>query len=249
MSDDGGGEPDGLDENLRDRLVTIGKGAVSLVPLAGGPLAEIVGAVIPGQRADRIAAYLRALAGRVDAFERDVQRAIAENAVKVDLIEEGGFQAARATSAERIDRIVEAVSRGLCEDDVDVIRRKRLLVIFGELDDDEVALLNAYGRSYGGGDEEDPFDRIDRPEPTHMQSSRADMDRERLYDAGREHLLRLDLLKRNYGNVRRGQLPEFDASKGDFKHNVEVSYLGRMLLGEIGMKTPFDEEDEAERAG
>lgn len=245
MSDDQRTEPDGLDENFRDRLVTIGKGAASLVPLAGGPLAEIVGAVIPGQRADRIAAYLRALAAKVDAFERDTQRVIADNAVKVDLIEEGGFQAARATSAERLNQIVEAVSRGLREDDVDVIRRKRLLVLFGELDDDEVALLNAYGRSYGGGDE-DPFDRINRPEPTHMQSSRTDLDRERLYDAGREHLLRLDLLKRNYGNVRRGQLPEFDASKGDFKHSVEVSYLGRMLLGEIGLKTPFDQEDEAD---
>ncbi len=243
MSEHGQTEPDGLDDNLRDRLVVIAKGTVSLVPLAGGPLAEIVGAVIPGQRADRIAAYMRALAARVDSLDRDVQRAIAENAVKVDLIEEGGFQAARATSSERIGQIVEAVSRGLREDDADVIRRKRLLGLFGELDDDEVALLNAYGRSYGGGDE-DAFDRINRPEYVHMQSPRADIERDRLFEAGREHLLRLDLLERNYGNVRKGQLPEFDASKGDFKHSVEVSYLGRMLLGDIGLQTPFDQEDD-----
>jgi hypothetical protein len=232
---------DGLGENFRDRLVAIGKGAASFVPIAGGPLAEIVGAVIPGQRADRIVAYLRALSARFAALEADMQQAVAENATKIDLIEEGGFQAARATSTERIGQIVEAVARGLGENDTDVIRRKRLLVLFGELDDDEVALLNAYGRSYAGGDD-DAFERINRPDPTHMQSTRTDMDRERLYEAGREHLLRLDLLKRNYGSVRKGQLPDFDANKGDFKHIVEVSYLGRMLLSEIGLKIPFDDE-------
>lgn len=247
MSQDVDAASDGLDDNLRDRLVAIGKGAVSLVPLAGGPLAEIVGAVIPGQRADRIAAYLRALSARIAAFEIDVQQTLAKSAVKIDLIEEGGFQAARATSTERISQIVEAVGRGLEENEADVIRRKRLLVLFGELDDDEVTLLNAYGRSYGGADQ-DAFDRINRPDPVHMQSPRADVDRERLYEAGREHLLRLDLLERNYGSVRKGQLPDFDARIGDFKHTVEVSYLGRMLLAEIGLKSPFDMEDKAEEA-
>lgn len=242
MSEKADAGSDGLDDNLRDRLVAIGKGAVSLVPLAGGPLAEIVGAVIPGQRADRIAAYLRALSARFAAFEVAVQKTVTESAVKIALIEEGGFQAARATSTERINQIVEAVGRGLEENEADVIRRKRLLVLFGELDDDEIALLNAYGRSYGGADR-DAFDRINRPDPAHMQSARSDVDRERLYEAGREHLLRLGLLKRNYGSVKKGQLPDFDANKGDFKHTVEVSYLGRMLLSEIGLKTPFDVEE------
>src|SRR3546814_9874023 len=44
---------DGLDDNFRDKLVALGKAAAGLVPIAGGPLAEIVGAVVPGQRADR----------------------------------------------------------------------------------------------------------------------------------------------------------------------------------------------------
>lgn len=236
---------DGLDDDLRDRLVAIGKSAVSVVPIAGGPLAEIIGAVIPGQRADRIVAYLRELSERFAAFEASVQLAVAVNAVKIDLIEEGGFQAARATSKERIGYIVEAVCRGLKENDAEVIRRKRLLLLFGELDDDEVVLLNAYGRSYGYADPE-AFDRVQRPDPTHLQSARQDIDREHLYEAGEEHLLRVNLLKRNYGTVRKGQLPDFDARNGHFKHTVEVSYLGRMLLKEIGLITPFDEEGEAE---
>ena len=243
MDDTGGTNKDGLDEDIRDRMVAIGKGIISLVPFAGGPLAEIVGAVVPTQRADRIAAYLRALSNRVDAFEAATKNDLLSSKQKIDLIEEGGFQAARALSETRIEQIVEAVAAGISADEAEIIRRKRLLAILGELDDDEVNLLNAYGRSYGGGDE-NAWDAVNRPEPTHMQSSRADVDRDRLYEAGSAHLLRLGLIKKNYGNVRRGELPDFDANKGDFKHAVEIAYLGRMLLREIGMTPPFDDEDD-----
>lgn len=230
---------DGLDDEWRDKLVAIGKGAAGLIPMVGGPLAEIVGVVVPGQRVDRIAAYLRSLALRVNDLADEVKTNLASNAEKIDLIEEGGYQSARATSRQRIEQIVEAVSRGLSEDDADVIRRKRLLLILGELDEDEVNLLNAYGKSYAGADRQ-AFDQVHRPNPPHMQSTTAELDRDRLHQVGRENLLRLGLLKKNYGNVKKGQIPDFDASKGDFNHSVEVSYLGRMVLKEIGMQTPFD---------
>lgn len=233
---------DGLDDNLRDRLVAIGKGAAGAVPVAGGLIAEIVGSLIPGQRADRIASYLRSLAARVSDFEVALQQSIAANAEKIDLIEEGGFQSARATSKQRVEQISEAVARGLREEESDVIRRKRLLVLFGQLDEDEVALLNAYGRSYAGADR-NAFAAIQRPDYVHMQSPQSDIEKDRLYRAGTEHLLRLDLLQRNYGSVKKGQLPEFDSRAGTFKHTVEISFLGRLLLSEIGLPTPFDERN------
>jgi len=238
-----GPRPDGLDDDWRDRFVAIGKSAAGLVPIFGGPLAEIIGVVVPGQRADRIAAYLRALASRVDALAEEVRQGLHSNAEKIDLIEEGGYQAARATSPDRVEQIVEAVSRGLVEDDAHVVRRKRLLLIFGELDDDEVSLLNAYGRSYAGADR-DAFGKVNRPAPTHMRSSPDEIERNRLYELGTEHLLRLGLLKKNYGNVKKGELPEFDVRKGDFKHNIGISPLGRMILKEIGLPTPFDLQQE-----
>lgn len=230
---------DGLDDDLRDKLVAIGKGIAGAIPLAGGALAEVVGMVIPGQRADRIAFYLRALASRVEDLESEIQDGLASNPEKIDLVEEGGYQAARATSQERIDQIVEAVSRGLSEDDSDVVRRKRLLLVLGELDDDEVTLLNAYGRSYGGADRQ-AFDRVNRPDPPHLQSPPLVIDQNQLYEMGKRHLTGLGLLRKNYGNVKKGEVPEFDAREGDFKHRLEVSPLGRMLLREIGMETPFD---------
>lgn len=245
MSDQGPDAYDPLDDDYRDQLVAIGKGAVSLVPLIGGPLAEMIGVAIPNQRADRIASYVRQLGQRIDAMADEVKNGLEDNSAKLDLVVEGGYQSARAMSDERVGRIAEAVARGLAEDEADVVRRRRLLVIFGELDDDEVALLNAYGRSYAGGDRE-AFENINRPDPPHLQSPRRDLERSELYDLGREHLLRLGLLDRNFGNVKKGELPAFDARTGQFKHTLEVSFLGRLLLKEVGMATPFDLEEEDE---
>lgn len=239
MTDGDKPPPDSLDDGWRDKLVAIGKGVAGAIPLAGGVLAEVIGITIPGQRADRIATFIRALATRVDDLSDELRDGLASSAEKIDLIEEGGIQSSRATARERINQIVEAVSRGLSSDDADIVRRKRLLLILGELDDDEVSLLNAYGRSYAGADRQ-AFERVNRPDPPHLQSHALVIDQNQLYEAGKDHLVRLGILKKNYGNVRKGEIPEFDARKGDFKHNVEISYLGRLLLREIGMETPFD---------
>ena len=232
---------DGLDDNWVDKVVAATKGAAGLVPMFGGPLAEVIGVAIPRQRTDRIATYIRELSTRLDQMDADLRAGLASNSEKIDLIEEGGYQAARATSSERIDRIVEAVQRGLAEDDVDVIRRKRLLILLGELDDDELNLLNAYGDLYGGHDR-NAFDRVNRPDPIHMQSARDEIERNHLYNLGQAHLVRLGLLKKNYGSVRKGQVPEFDPRSGDFKHYIEVSALGRMLLTEVGLGVDLESE-------
>lgn len=236
---DGQANSDGLEDNYRDKLTAIGRAAAGSIPLAGGILAEVVGAVIPGQRADRITAYLRALTSRVEELEAEIRDGIVGNPEKIHLIEEGGLQSARATSPERIELIVEAVTRGLSAEDAEVIRRKRLLLILGELDDDEVNLLNAYGRSYAGSDRR-AFEQINRPDPPHLQSDPSVIDQNQLYELGKTHLIRLGLIKKNYGSIKKGVVPEFDPSHGDFKHRLEVSYLGRMLLREIGMPAPID---------
>lgn len=222
-------------------LVSVGKGAAGLIPMIGVPLAEIVGNVIPGQQADRVAKYLRALSERIEQLETTVQETLLQNPEKVDLIEEGGYQAARATSSERIEMIVEAVTRGLTLDDAELVRRKRLLSLLGELDEDEMVLLNAHGRAYGGGDDA-PFSDVKRPRSVYLNSSMHDIEQEQLYESGPNHLILMGLLRKNYGSVKRGEIPDFDAREGDFKHSVEISQLGRMLLKEVGMPTAFDLE-------
>ena len=79
---------------------------------------------------------------------------------------------------------------------------------------------------------------MNRPEPAHLGSSQTQLDKAQLYEAGKSRLLRLGLLQRNYGHVKRGEYPPFDARSGGFKSRIEISYLGRMLLREAGIDLP-----------
>jgi hypothetical protein len=232
-------ETDPLESQLRDELVAVGRAVANTIPLFGGAIGELLSVGVPKQRTERIVAYIRMLEARIANIEAQGRAEMLHDPEKLDLIEEGAFQSARATNERRIEQIVELVVKGLTASEADIVRRKRLATLLGELDDDEIALLNAYGRSYGGADRT-AFSQIQRPEPTHLGSSPEALESDRLYQAGKDHLLRLELLKRNYGSVKKGQLPEWDARAGDFKHNVEIAFLGRLLLKEIGMATPFD---------
>ena len=233
---------DDLDIHESDALAATGRALSGLIPMFGGVVGELITKVIPDQRTERIVAYVRNLNHRLDEIGERLE-AILQEPENVDLIEEGGFQAARATTDERINLIASLVAYGLAADDADVVRRKRLARLLGDLDNDEIALLDAYGQSYGGRGTRDPFEKVNRPKPSHMGSTVSEIDAEQLYEAGRDRLLRLGLLKKNYRNPPRGQAPSFDTRKGDYEHSIEVSYLGRLLLRFIGRPSPIDDED------
>jgi len=226
---------DDLDTNAKDRLVAATRGALSAVPFVGGLLGELVAEVIPGQRQQRIVSYLRLLEERIAAMESGEAKAALESPEKIDLIERGGYQAARATSAERIARIVEVVSRGLQTDEAEIIRRKRLIGLLGEIDEDEAAILAAFGHSYGVSNP-GAFEGIPRPGPPVLSAGPEVFEQNKLYDLGVEHLLRLGLLERRYSHVKKGELPDFDPKTGGFKGMLQVSFLGRMLLREMGIE-------------
>lgn len=143
---------DGLDDDRTDKLVAAGRAIASAVPMVGGVIGEIITQAIPAQRLDRIVTYMRSLNARLAALELDPDD-ILRNPESIDLIEEGGFQAARATTDERIEQIATIVANGLSAEEADDVRRKRLTRLLGQIDNDELLLLNAYGQSYGGGRE------------------------------------------------------------------------------------------------
>ena len=201
---------DQLDKNWLDNIALVTKAAASLVPVIGGPMAELITERIPRLRQDRIIEYLRQLNARLETLEKEKVEHILADVEKIDLIESGGFLAARATTSDRITKIAEIVFRGLREDEVDLIRRKRLLDLFGEIDDDEFLLLNAYGQSFPDL-RSNAWDSIDQPRPVTMGSSEEEIDRAELYNLGKQNLLRLGLLQRKYGHVKKGEYPPFDA--------------------------------------
>ncbi|MDR6853616.1 hypothetical protein J2Y54_003136 [Sphingomonas sp. BE123] len=230
---------DDLDNSARDHLVAITRGAVNAVPFVGGLLGELVTATIPRQRQDRIATYLRKVEERLATFEAAEAKAALQNPEKIDLIEAGGYLAVRATNAERIRQIADVVAHGLARDDADVIRRKRLLSLLGEIDDDEVAILSAYGQSYGGNAAA-AWEKIDRPTPAGLGGGRALVEENQLFELGTNHLLRLNLLERRF-NIKKGQVPELDPKTGLPKSSIQISYLGRMLLRSMGVNLPYED--------
>lgn len=228
-----------LQPNARDTIALVARTGVSLVPFAGPLLAEAIN-LIPGLRDERIVEYIEKLGARVDAMEEAAAKAAMANPHKLDLIERGGLQAARALSSERIDRIVEVVERGLKAVESEIIRRKRLLELLGEIDDDELAMLSAYGKAYVTHDWS-VFGELNRPEPLMMGDgdengkALALLEQNELFELGSRHLIRLGLLARRYTSPKKGQLPEFDYKTGGLKGRVDISFLGRMLLAEIGV--------------
>lgn len=230
---------DELDDDTRDHLVALTRGAANAVPFIGGLLGELITATIPQQRKDRIVRYLRELGARMEKLESGVAKSALQNPEKIDLIETGGYQSVRATSQDRIEQIAEVVANGLTADDADIVRRKRLLALLGEIDDDEVAILAAYGQSYASMNPQ-AWESIDRPSPPHLQAGREVIEASKLYDLGVNRLLRLDLLERRL-NLKKGQIPEFDNKTGMPKGPVQISYLGRMLLRSMDIELPFAE--------
>ena len=231
-------KPDQLDTNWLDHATTSVKLLGSLVPLIGGPLSVLIAETIPNQRLDRIVKYLRYIEERLANLEKKEIEGLLNDPERVDLVESGGYLAARSTSPDRLERIAEIVFRGLSKNDTNLIRRKRLLTLFGEIDDDQFLILNAYGKSLGRISSQ-VWETVDRPPPATLGSSQEQLENAALYEVGKQNLLRLGLLERKYDQVKKDSYPPFDPKSGGFKSRLEISHLGRMLLKEAGITLSF----------
>jgi len=120
-----------LDSNRRDRLVSIANSAAGVLPGVGTLISEVMTAIIPDLRLERMVAFLKQLDsevanihGRLDTFEQHLQ-----TEEGLDLLEEGCVQASRAVSADR-----------------------KLLNIYRELTDPEIIWLIYYSLNPVFGD-------------------------------------------------------------------------------------------------
>ena len=230
---------DELDRTWRDHLVTGTSSLAALIPVVGAPLAELLIGVLPQMREDRIVEYLRRVREKVDALEGNMESILTDKE-NIDLIETGGSMAARATTHKRIARIAEIVSRGLTSKETAAIRRKRLLVMFGEIDDDEFLLLKKYydvGPAILGERDASGLGATAYDEPSSQGASEEGIDKSTLYEAGKQHLLQLGLIERRYPDVEKGEYPPYDPEWGGFHHIVMISQLGVLLLREAGVKS------------
>jgi len=221
-----------LGSGASDRIAAALRGVAGVVPVVGSALAEIVTEIVPNQRLDRIETYLKLLGEEVSALDMYDASERMKRPDNVDLIEDGARQAARALTDERKRFIARAVAAGISADDRDKINEKRILGLLGELDDEEVLLLDAYNSN-----DHEKFRRL-RPEPAFIGSPADVIDRDALYEAAGTKLERLSLLEQKVRLDSKTKLPEFDTFTGRPKGYRQITRLGRLVLHRIGLSGP-----------
>lgn len=136
-----------IPEELRASGVDLGlsgaKAVLSLIPSAGGFFAELLGAVVPEQRADRFARYLAKLEAALSLLERRVTATDARNLgpQQVALFESGGTAAVRAYADSQLDRIAKLVADGMTADELEAERARQELHLIAELTDEDIVEL------------------------------------------------------------------------------------------------------------
>lgn len=220
-----------------DVAAIIGKGLLGAIPFVGPLAAEIVGAVIPNQRIDRIESLLKLLESKISEeakpkFEQNIY-----DPESIDLIEDALIQASRALSSERTEYIASLLKNSLTEDEVKHIEYKRLLSILGELNDLEVLILiskSIYRGQQGFEEFWDGHKGVLMPPTAHLGAEQEDIDKHTIYQSNELHLSNLGLLKPKFKKTKRGEIPEFDDKTGMIKaQGYEITSLGRLLLRSI----------------
>lgn len=132
---------DRLDSNRRDHVVATLRGAVSAVPLAGGSIAEAISAVVREQRIDRIVAYIRELAMRLDEIDRQIN---GDNPLTVDLLEDTVIQSSRALSEDRNRYLANVMAESTDVSPEQYEFNKKLIQILSELTDLDIEVLKGH---------------------------------------------------------------------------------------------------------
>lgn len=234
--EDGGERLPSLGTTGRDRIVAGARALAGVAPGIGSILSEVIGQLIPDQRQERLEAYVRILDERLQPLEQEALDKKLRKPEKIDLFEEGAFQAARSLSPERTEYIASTVFIGIAGEQKEEIEAKRLLKILAELEDDQIIILASHLEKNRTEEFRGKHADVLEPVGAHMQSSREELDKDTLQEAANLHMTRLGLLRLRFKRPKRGELPEFDERTGMIKaRGDDITRLGRLLLRYVGL--------------
>jgi len=219
-----------------EALIAILKATLGSVPLVGPFLAEAAGVTIPNLRIERLEKLAAFLAEQ--SYGQIIDSAHMQERLKdpkfLDLLEDGVAQAVRALSEDRLRRIAMFLFKGMSADEFDYITQKRMLALFGELNDAEVMILVCTAAA--DGKRQHPYNVLDAGK--HLSNGDLDpTDRSYLlsvYDSYIDHLIALRLL-------RDGDLSDLVRHQyGDQKMLIKrplyyiITPLGWLMLQHVG---------------
>ena len=230
-----------LDNRAVDYVLTAARAAVGPIPIVGPLVSELVGAVIPNQRVDRIAKFVAELERRLRELElaTRIMKQLNDESF-TDLLEEGFRQAARSLSDERRRYIASLICSNLSPASIRSVESRHLLRILDEINDIEIIWLRYYREPTmgGAGDFRQKHAEVLRPAFSTLSSSQDEFDKETLQESYKEHLSQLHLLAPRYKMDIKTSQPKFDSQSGKQKvRGYEITSLGNLLLREIGLGT------------
>ena len=226
-----------INNSATDLTVSIAKGIIGIAPVYGPLVAEIVGNLIPNQRIDRLADFVRTLDAKLATLDKTTVEAKLKAPEFIDLLEDGFMAAARALSKERREQIAALFHNSFAKEDLAAAQAKKLLQILSELNDNEIILLQFYAKL--ASPDRDAYrdahkDVIIGPR-AYIRAPPEVLDQAALHDAMKAHLSRLELIQPHFSTPP-GREPEFDNNTGMMKVSYwGITWLGRLLLRMIDL--------------
>lgn len=223
--------------NGADWAAILARLATGAIPFAGTFLGEMVTAIIPKQRIDRIAKFVNELNDTIEKMPSGIIQKLKENEDFIDLLEQSFIQATRARSDERRSYIVNLVHYGITDDAAKANDAKHLLGLLAELNDNEVIWLRYFhdqsmGERYNF--QETHKNVLQTITPT-MGSSKDELEQAALQASYKAHLERLSLIKHKIKTQDRAGTPEFNKDGTPKMMSSRTTALGNMLLESVGL--------------
>lgn len=228
-----------LNPSLTDHIVSGLKLGSNFIPIpgVGSVLSEIVGNIIPNQRIDRIADYVKILNSKIECISNDIIQKQLKNDQFIDLVEESFIQASRAISTDRKEYFAEIIKNGISQEEIELIHSKHLMKILSELNDAEIIWLKYYLRSQADYENnfEEKNNEILAPIPVSKNTTAKEWNKSAIQNSYKDHLLRLQLVEKKIKLDRKTKMPEYDNSGKIKTEPTRITQLGRLLLQQIGL--------------
>lgn len=142
-----------LETNKEDMMALFVKSLFGIVPF-GSPIAEVITAVIPHQKLERLVDFVQLLNYKIKSAERKIEEHELKTEEFTDLLEDALGQASRALSKERLEYIASLLKNSLTQQELKHIEEKRLLLLLNELNDAEIIWLKSYSLNRAVGSPE-----------------------------------------------------------------------------------------------
>jgi hemoglobin-like flavoprotein len=127
--------------NPADYATMVSRAITSAIPWVGGAIGELLAAVIPGQRVDRVVDFLKRLEKRMEELERTFNK---DNKRTVDLFESTVIASARAVTPDRNRYLANLMAESVDVTPEQYEVTKKILQALEELTDKDIEVLKAY---------------------------------------------------------------------------------------------------------